>query len=94
MAGGVPRAGREKFAFSIAEVTDALALEVMSAGAAKLGRMDGRCVAASHLILCRASGNACRYSATRGLTLIFAARGLDAVALVLRSASPACASGH
>ena len=35
LAGGTARAEREKFAFSIAEVTDALALEVLTEAAAK-----------------------------------------------------------
>jgi len=40
LAGGTARAEREKFAFSIAEVTDALALEVLSEHRGKLGCND------------------------------------------------------
>jgi hypothetical protein len=38
LAGGTARAEREKFAFSIAEVTDALALEVLSGAPEKVCR--------------------------------------------------------
>jgi hypothetical protein len=74
LAGGTPGAGREKFAFSIAEVTDALALEVLTGAGGGPARLD-LLVAAVHLNLVRKLGNTCRYSATGGLTLSFAVRG-------------------